>query len=100
MKPIIIHSEAIAELDDAIAYYDDQKIGLGLIFLAAVEYATDKIQQNPNLAAIYNATGLRRYVIQRFPFVIFYEELEECLWIVAIAHGKRKPNYWRQRQME
>lgn len=36
MKPVIIHSEAIEELDAAVAYYEDQKAGLGLDFL--VEY--------------------------------------------------------------
>lgn len=103
MKPIIIHTEAIAELDGAIAYYDKQKVGLGLDLLVEVEQAIGSIQQNPNLGAVHNVkkvTGVRRYVLQRFPFLIFYAELETLIWIVAIAHGKRKPNYWMQRQLE
>lgn len=100
MKPVIIHSEAIKELDGAVAYYEDHKISLGLDFLAEVQQALDKIQQNPNLGAVYKATGLRRYVIQRFPFLLFYTELEEFIWVVAIAHGKRRPGYWRRRQIE
>lgn len=100
MKPIIIHSEARAELDGAIAYYEEQKTGLGLDFLSEVERTVSKIQQNPNLGASYKTTGLRRYVMQRFPFLIFYREFEEIIWIVAIAHSNRRPNYWRQRQIE
>jgi toxin ParE1/3/4 len=100
VKPVIIHSEAIEELDAAVAYYEDQKVGLGLDFLVEVEQSLGKIQQNPNLGAVYKVTGLRRYVIQRFPFLVFYAELEDCLWVVAIAHGKRRPDYWRQRQIE
>lgn len=100
MKPVIIHSEAIEELDEAVAYYEDQKAGLGLDFLLEVEQALDKIQQNPNLGAVYKVIGIRRYVIQRFPFLVFYAELEECIWVVAIAHGKRRPDYWRRRQTE
>lgn len=100
MKPVIIHSEAIAELDGAISYYDDQNVGLGLDFLAEVEHAINNIQQNPKLGAVYDVPGLRRYVMQRFPFLIFYAELEAVIWIVAIAHGKRRPNYWRQRRIE
>lgn len=100
MKPVIIHSEAIEELDEAVAYYEDQKAGLGLDFLMEVEQALGKIQQNPNLGSVYKVTGLRRYVIQRFPFLVFYAELEECIWVVAIAHGKRRPDYWRRRQIE
>lgn len=100
MKPVIIHSEAIEELDSAISYYEEQKVGLGLDFLAEVEQALAKIQQNPNLGAVYKATELRRYVIQRFPFLIFYAELEEFIWVVAIAHGKRRPDYWKRRRIE
>lgn len=100
MKPVIIHSEAIEELDGAVAYYEDQKVGLGFNFLVEVEQALGKIQQNPNLGAVYKVTGLRRYVIQRFPFLIFYAELEEYIWVVAIIHGKRRPDYWRRRQIE
>ncbi len=100
MKPLIIHSEAITELDSAIAYYEKRKVGLGLDFLSEVEQYLGKIQQNPNLGALYKASGLRRYVMQRFPFLIFYTEFEEFIWVVAIAHGKRRPDYWRRRQIE
>lgn len=100
MKPVIVHTEAIEELDAAVAYYEDQKAGLGLDFLVEVEQALGKIQQNPNLGSVYKVTGLRRHVIQRFPFLVFYAELEECIWVVAIAHGKRRPDYWRRRQIE
>jgi toxin ParE1/3/4 len=96
----MIHSEAIEELDAAISYYEERKVGLGLDFLAEVEQTLGKIQQNPNLGAAYKVAGLRRYVIQRFPFLIFYKEFEEFIWIVAIAHGKRRPDYWRRRQIE
>ncbi len=100
MKSVIFHSEAINELDAAIFYYEEQKVDLGLDFLTEVEQTLNKIQQNPNLGLIYKVTGLRRYVIQRFPFLIFYAEFESFIWVVAISHGKRKPDYWKKRQLE
>ncbi len=100
MKPVIIHSEAIEELDGAISYYEDQKVGLGLDFLDEMERVLGKIQQNPNLGAVYKATGLRRYVIQRFPFLSFYTDLEALIWVVTIVHGKHRPDYWRRRHIE
>lgn len=100
MKPIIIHTEAIREFDSAIAYYEDQKIGLGLDLLSQVEETLGKIQQNPNLGTQHTIAGVRRYVIQGFPYLIFYVELEEFIWVIAIAHGKRRPNYWKKRQIE
>jgi toxin ParE1/3/4 len=100
VKPIIIHTEAIREFDSAIAYYEDQKIGLGLDLLSQVEEALGKIQQNPNLGTQHTIAGVLRYVIQGFPYLIFYVELEEFIWVIAIAHGKRRPNYWKKRQLE
>ena len=43
MKPVIIHSEARRELDNAIQYYEKQKIGLGLDLLSEIEQALEKI---------------------------------------------------------
>jgi toxin ParE1/3/4 len=100
VKPVIIHNDAIAELDHAIDYYESQKENLGLDLLTEVEQSVGKIQQNPNLGANYRKTGMRRHVIQRFPFLIFYKEFDDFIWIVAIAPAKRKPNYWRKRQLE
>ncbi|MDZ8088652.1 MAG: hypothetical protein V7L01_03165 [Nostoc sp.] len=47
MKFIVIHTEARKELDAAIAYYEAQKVGLGLDLLSEVEKVILKIQQNP-----------------------------------------------------
>ncbi|MFB8787735.1 MAG: hypothetical protein U7123_02510 [Potamolinea sp.] len=38
-----------------------------------------KIQQNPNLGIPHKIEGIRRYAIQRFPYLIFYTELEEVI---------------------
>lgn len=100
MKPVIIHNEAKQELDSAIAYYEVRQVGLGLDFLSDVEQAISRIQQNPNVGEKYKITGFRRYVMQRFPYLVFYVEFEDFIWVVAIAHGKRKPNYWKKRQVE
>ncbi|BAZ69416.1 hypothetical protein NIES4106_41880 [Fischerella sp. NIES-4106] len=100
MKFIVIHTEARKELDAAIAYYEDQKVGLGLDLLSEVEKVLGNIQQNPNLGTLYKIEGVRRYAIKRFPYLIFYIELEEVIWVVAITHGKRKPDYWKKRKIE
>lgn len=89
MKFIVIHTEARKELDSAIAYYETKTVGLGLDLLSEVEKVILKIQQNPNLGSPYKIAGIRRYVIQRFPYLIFYTELEKVIWIIAIAHSKR-----------
>jgi len=54
------------------------------------------IQQSPQRNSV-RRDGSRRYVVQRFPFNIHYLELADYIWIVAFAHGSRKPGYWRNR---
>jgi toxin ParE1/3/4 len=100
VKPVIIHSEARRELDNAIQYYEKQKIGLGLDLLSEIEQALEKIKINPNLGTDHTIEGMHRYLIRRFPYIIFYVEFEASIWVVAIAHGKRKPDYWKKRNLE
>lgn len=99
MKPILFHRKAKVELDSAIAYYEQQRARLGLALETAVEHATQRIQQNLQIGPPYKTTELRYYVLQRFPYIIFYTELEEAIWSVAIAHGRRRPDYWRRRKI-
>ena len=98
MKPIIVHSEAREELDEAIAYYEEQRAGLGLDLANMVEQAIATIRQNPGVGSPYKATEFRRWVVERFPYLVFYAELENAIWIVAVAHARRRPDYWRRRR--
>jgi toxin ParE1/3/4 len=74
VKPVFIHSQGRAELDEAMAFYEHQKAGLGPDLQTATERAIGRIQQNPHLGAPYKATEFRHYVVQRFPYIIFYAE--------------------------
>ena len=100
MKPLIIHSQARAELDQSMAHYEGQLPGLGLDLQAEVERTLADIQENPLLGSPYQSTRYRFWVVRRFSFVVYYRELEEAIWIAAIAHGSRRPGYWRRRRIE
>jgi toxin ParE1/3/4 len=97
VKAAVFHREAEAELRAAIAYYDGQREGLGLEFQAEVEAAMARIVQTPTAFAPYGNEGLRKYVVRRFPFTIYYLELEDCIWIAAVANQRRRPGYWVHR---
>ncbi len=100
MKPAVIHSEARAELEAAISFYESRARGLGLDLQVKVESAVRAIQKSPESWPPHKRSGFRKYFVERFPFIVFYLELTECIWIVAVAHGSRRPGYWRQRQFE
>ena len=97
MKQVIFHDEATSELLDAVDYYEKQKPGLGIEFQSYVGKAVDSIVENPTIWSYYQETELQKYTIEKFPYLIFYVNDSELIWIMAIAHGKRRPNYWKNR---
>jgi toxin ParE1/3/4 len=64
-----------------------------------VERALRRIQVNPAWGASYKSTECRHFLVRRFPYVIFYGELEDAVRILAAAHAKRRPDYWRSRRV-
>lgn len=100
MKPIIFHREARAELDGAIAFHEGRKLGLGLDLLEQVQSAHARIEENPLLYPRYKHTEFRKCVVKQFPFTLFYQDMETCIWIAAIAHQSRRPDYWINRTAE
>ena len=97
MKPVVFHPDAATELDHPMAYYESRRDGLGLSFRAEVERVVQLVQRHPERWAVYKKTAYRRCSIKRFPYVLYYLNLDQSIWIAAVAHQKRKPGYWSQR---
>jgi toxin ParE1/3/4 len=95
--PVIFHAEAKAELRAATRYYEEQRKGLGREFRTAVEAAIERIQRTPQAFPPYGDEGARKCLVGRFPYTIFYVELEDSIWIAAVAHQRRRPGYWAGR---
>jgi len=85
------------ELNEAAAFYDARVPGLGEAFLDDVERAIETIQENHRIGAAVGRR-FRRALIGRFPFSIIYVERDGVIVIVAIAHQRKRPGYWRGRQ--
>ncbi len=100
MIPIGFHPEAKAELDYAAIYYEVEKPGLGAEFLAEVERTIAHVSAFPQSGVPYGRTSCRRFMVRRFPYVIVYEALPGMIGIIAVAHGKQRPGYWRSRRMK
>jgi toxin ParE1/3/4 len=97
VKPVIFHHDAEAELNAAIAYYEHQRKGLGIDLQYEVENAIGLVQQNPQLFPKHNKLGIRKCLVKRFPYTVFYLELKGIIWIAAVAHQMRRPGYWSKR---
>lgn len=88
--------EAEIELWQAVEYYEGRQPGLGLDFLNEVEYSLQAIQHSPDRWRQHD-DGTRRYLTQRFPYLVVYFFERDHIWIVAFAHCKRRPGYWVDR---
>jgi toxin ParE1/3/4 len=98
-RQVEYHPEAKSEMRKAASWYDDKVDGLGLDFLFEVKNTESYIVQNPELCPLYEA-GTKRYIMQRFPFAAIYLTSKEKIQIIAVAHCKRKPGYWKNRLEE
>jgi len=98
VKRIAFHPAARAELLEAAEHYEEQAGDLGAQFIDEVERAVRFIEEHPGLGlSIGEAGRLRRWTLRRFPYYVIYYAEAEILHILAIAHQRRKPGYWKNR---
>ena len=93
---VIHHPEATAELTEAGRFYEEKVAGLGAEFLDAVDDAVRMISASPTRWRTME-DDVRRYLMPRFPYAIYYRVLPDHVRILAFKHHSRHPAYWRHR---
>lgn len=96
MTAIKFLAEAAEELQAAAEYYESQASGLGRDFTLEVQRLAELIAENPHIGSQVRPL-IRRRALRRFPFYILYTIEEWGVLIVAVAHHRRAPGYWRDR---
>ncbi|MBF2002311.1 MAG: type II toxin-antitoxin system RelE/ParE family toxin [Synechococcales cyanobacterium M58_A2018_015] len=98
MRNVVFHPLAEQELLDAATYYEEQKLGLGLEYLEEVEHAVNFLSRYPESGPEVRGS-VRRLTLPKFPYSILYRLLEDDqIRILAVAHHKRRPQYWLDRE--
>lgn len=95
-RPALLRPDAEAELLAAWAWYEAQRSGLGDEFVACVEAALAIAARAPNAYPLI-VGEVRRALVRRFPYGIFYMLESETVVVLAVAHARREPGYWRAR---
>jgi len=95
---IVVLPEAADEFEDAADYYDHQQPGLGQRYRDEVDRHIRWIGQYPNLPHVRSG-GYRRVNLKIFPYYVAYVFHQEAVWVLAIAHAHRKPEYWIRRRL-
>jgi len=94
--PVEFAPEALLEIDDAFEWYLKRSLQAAAAFTAEVDSALALIASSPRSWPPFEA-GTRRYVLRRFPYDVIFQEIAAGVEIVAVAHHKRRPRYWRSR---
>jgi len=88
--------EADDELAEARQWYARQRENLDTELMQSVDEALTRVVTNPNQYPIVYQT-LRRAVLRRFPFAIFYEFATDEIQVIAVFHSRRDPQRWKSR---
>jgi len=92
----LLDPAAILEIDEAVVYYNKQKPRLGEEFLEELRTTLRLILENPTRFALL-ARPIRRAKLQRFPYGIVYAPRRRAIYILAVMHLQRRPDYWKDR---
>jgi toxin ParE1/3/4 len=88
-----LHPDAEAELRAAYLWYLDRSQIVAEAFQFEMDRAIQVISESPNRWPRLTESE-RRYIFPRFPFSLVYRVKPQLVEIIAVAHQKRKPNYW------
>lgn len=94
--PVVIRPEAEADLAEAFAWYEERRPGLGDRFLLSVDAALSGIQRYPESSPAVHRP-IRRLLLRRFPYGVFYTVEESAIVVLAVFHCGRDPRRWRER---
>ena len=96
MKPLTFRAEFESDLLEAAQWYEDERIGLGVRFIHAVDGTLATVRENP---ALYGRQfkNIRRASVRGFPFGIFYHDDPDEALILALWHASRDPEGWQAR---
>lgn len=83
-----LEKDAIIDIQQAFAWYEEQKTGLGFFFLEELEICYQKICNNPQYYTAINE-WFRRIKIDRFPYLVIYEIDGNLVIVNAIRHTSR-----------
>ncbi|MDP2238612.1 MAG: type II toxin-antitoxin system RelE/ParE family toxin [Burkholderiales bacterium] len=95
-RQVELHPEALIEARAAFEWYRERNPAAAAAFLTEVDTAINEISTTPNRWPGF-LHGTRRFLLRRFPFSVVYRVTDAVIQVVAFAHARRRPAYWRDR---
>ena len=96
IRPLALSIPARDDLVDAAFWYETQRKGLSEDLFANIDAALKAISERPESFPLIRK-NVRRALVKRFPFAIYFREEDDYLVVLAIMHTARSPRAWRKR---
>jgi plasmid stabilization system protein ParE len=93
--PVVYRRKVGRDLAGGYRWYNGQRDGLGDEFLAAIDVALHTIERFPDIYARVHGE-VRRAVVSRFPYAVFYRIEPRRVVVLAVIHTARDPQVWPQ----
>lgn len=94
---LILTPQAEKDFKDAHDWYENQGPGLGKEFVRCVDVKMASVHRAPRQHQIVFKNIVRRALVNRFPFSIYFVEQKNAVSVFAILHQHRKPESWKSR---
>jgi plasmid stabilization system protein ParE len=98
-RALVVTPEAAADIQAAFAWYEEQRLGLGFEFNACVDAAMNAALRHPE-AHLCVEDEVRRVLVRRFPYGVFYIIDDQAITVLAVMHSRRKPTAWKRQSRE
>jgi plasmid stabilization system protein ParE len=95
-KPLRFHPQAEQEYLTALTWYRERSLVAAINFERAFGQSIARIEEAPQRWPIY-FKDFQKYTLRQFPFSIVYQQFSSEIVVFAVAHGRRRPGYWRDR---
>lgn len=100
-RTVIIEPEAHEDLSRAFAWYEETNPGMGQVFIDAMREAVSRLTTTPDGSTTVprapRGRAVRRVFARRFPYAVIFVVKADVVYVVAVAHMKRRPDYWHGR---
>ena len=91
------HSRAKPDIRRAIAWYENEKPGLGKQFNLGLITVFQKILKSPSQFPVVFNDFRKARLPKPFPYKVIYWIHEDVVYIIAVAHDKQHPDFWKDR---
>lgn len=93
---LVLRREAETDLLEAFRWYESKRIGLGDEFMREVDAVFARVVDVPSsFPVVYR--GLRRVVLKRFPYLVYFQHEEDVVQVLGVLHGRRDRKVLRRR---